>query len=103
LAFLVDPISGGAAQVLSLIASIGVLGVPYLFLIGLLRGRFAAGAVGRPATQLGPPPQPAAPRSAFRAPLHDPTLQLAYWLPEAQAYVDAEGRFFEPPEGRSTT
>jgi len=103
LAFLVDPISSSAAQVLSLIASVGVLGVPYLFLIGLLRGRFAAGAVGRMVNELGRTPEPWALRDAFREALHDPTLQLAYWLPEAHAYVDAEGRFFEPPEGRSTT
>jgi PAS domain S-box-containing protein len=103
LAFAVDPISSDTAEVMSLVASIGVLGVPFAFLVGLLRGRFAAGAVGRLVTQLGRTPEPWALRDAFRAVLHDPTLQLAYWLPEAEAYVDAEGRFFDPPEGRSTT
>jgi PAS domain S-box-containing protein len=103
LAFAVDPISSDAAGVVSLVGAVGVLAVPFVFLAGLMRGRFVAGTVGRLVTQLGRTPEPWALRDAFRAALHDPTLQLAYWLPEAGAYVDAEGRFFEPPEGRSTT
>ena len=31
--------------------------------------------------------------------LHDPTLQLAYWLPDRDGFVDAEGRPVELPAG----
>src|SRR5205085_4055414 len=48
---------------------------------------------------------PEAPRrghaqDALRRALRDPTLQLAYWLPERRAYVDVDGEPVElPPEG----
>ena len=103
LALAAEPVSHTVGVAFEIVAGLCVLAVPFLFLAGLLRGRFAAGAVGRLVTELGRTPDSGALRDAFRTALHDPTLQLAYWLPEAEAYVDAEGRFFEPPQGRSTT
>ena len=36
-------------------------------------------------------------RDALAAALGDPTLRLAFWLPEREAFVDADGRRLEPP------
>src|SRR4029453_2455200 len=45
-------------------------------------------------------------REALAEALGDPTLELAYWLPDRERYVDAEGRAVElpaPGSGRAWT
>jgi hypothetical protein len=37
-------------------------------------------------------PDPGALRAALAESLGDPTLTLAYWLPDSERFVDAEGR-----------
>ena len=67
--------------------------VPFGFLAGLLRTRLAEGAaVGELVRRLGQTPEPDALRAALAEALGDPTLTLAYWLPESERFVDAEGR-----------
>jgi signal transduction histidine kinase len=41
---------------------------------------------------VGQTPEPDALRAALAEALGDPTLTLAYWLPESERFVDAEGR-----------
>ncbi len=50
-------------------------------------------------------PAPADLRDSLARALSDPSLELAYWLPEYGVYVDLDGRPVELPslEGRSTT
>jgi signal transduction histidine kinase len=67
--------------------------VPFGFLAGLLRSRLAQGAaVSDLVRQLGQAPEPSALRAALADALGDPSLALAYWLPESEQFVDAEGR-----------
>ena len=67
--------------------------VPFGFLTGLLRSRLAEGAaVGELVRRLGQTPDPDALRAALAESLGDPSLTLAYWLPESERFVDAEGR-----------
>ena len=67
--------------------------VPFGFLIGLLRSRLAEGAaVASLVRRLGQTPEPDALRAALAEALGDPSLTLAYWLPESDRFVDAEGR-----------
>jgi signal transduction histidine kinase len=67
--------------------------VPFGFLAGLLRSRLAEGAaVGELVRRLGQAPEPDALRAALAEALGDPTLTLAYWLPDPGRFVDAEGR-----------
>jgi len=67
--------------------------VPFGFLIGLLRARLAEGAaVASIVRRLGQTPEPDALRAALAEALGDPSLTLAYWLPESERFVDAEGR-----------
>jgi signal transduction histidine kinase len=73
---------------------------PLGFLAGLARTRLDRSAVGDLAVELGEATRPGGLEQALARALHDPTVQLAYWLPDQQAFVDAAGRPVElPPEG----
>jgi signal transduction histidine kinase len=77
--------------------------IPFGFLAGLLRTRFSrAEAVNELVERLGFTPAGAAGlRDALSAALGDPSLTLAYWLPERARYVDAAGRAIELPTAGS--
>jgi signal transduction histidine kinase len=81
--------------------------VPYLFLAGLARARMLrGGAVSELVARIGGPLGGGELRDALARALNDPSLELAYWLPESQFHVDPEGRRMEPPEpgsGRATS
>ncbi|SHN83906.1 Histidine kinase-, DNA gyrase B-, and HSP90-like ATPase [Geodermatophilus obscurus] len=65
---------------------------PVALLLGLLRSQLDRSAVGRLIVELGAGlPVPERLRSVLARTLHDPTLELAYWLPERRAFVDASG------------
>jgi signal transduction histidine kinase len=73
---------------------------PLAFLAGLARTRLDRSAVGDLAVQLGEPLPPGRLEQVLARALHDPTVRLAYWLPDRDAFVDAEGRPVElPAEG----
>jgi signal transduction histidine kinase len=59
---------------------------------GAARARAERRAIAQIAVNLGKAPAPGALQSALAEALHDPELQIAYWLPAAQRYVDATGR-----------
>ncbi len=66
--------------------------VPFAFLAGMLRGRLARGAVAGLVVEIGETPAPGKLRDALARALGDPSVSLAYWLPERAQYVDADGR-----------
>jgi signal transduction histidine kinase len=73
---------------------------------GVGRARAERRAVARIAASLDQAPAPGSLQSALAAALHDPGLQIAYWLPGAQGYVDASGRAVPEPAatpGRAVT
>jgi hypothetical protein len=72
---------------------------PLAFLAGLARTRLDRLAVGDLAVELSGPLPPGGLERALARALHDPTLRLAYWLPEREAFVDAAGRPVELPAG----
>jgi signal transduction histidine kinase len=73
--------------------------IPFGFLIGLLRTRLAHGAaVSELVARLGRTPEEGELRGALADALGDPTLALAYWLPDAQRFVDAAGRDVAMPD-----
>jgi signal transduction histidine kinase len=88
-------------------ATLVVIGLcPIVFLLGLLDARLARSAVGDLIVELQSDPAPANLRDALARALRDPSLELAYWLPDYEAYVDREGREVEVDaraEGRVTT
>ncbi len=93
------------AQTLALFASIACL--PFAFLVGLLRSRFSeADAITALLAQLGEGGGRGALRDALADALGDPTLELAYWVPGQDAYVDAAGqavRVDPAPAGKVST
>jgi signal transduction histidine kinase len=76
--------------------------VPFAFLAGLLRSRVAAAAaVSDLVARLGAGRRRGALRDALAEALGDPSLELAYWLPEREEWVDAAGAVFELPDEAS--
>jgi signal transduction histidine kinase len=74
-------------------ATLFVIGLaPFAFLLGLLDARLARSAVGDLVLELRSDPAPRDLREALAQALRDPSLALAYWLPDFHTYVDLEGR-----------
>ena len=84
-----------------------VIGIaPVAFLIALLDARLARSAVGDLVVELDADPGPTDLRDALSRALGDPSLALAYWLPEFESWADLDGRSVELPahdNGRATT
>jgi signal transduction histidine kinase len=85
----------------------GVIGIAAVaFLIALLDARLARSAVSDLVVELDADPGPADLRNALSRALGDPSLTLAYWLPEFESWADLDGRPVELPahdNGRATT
>jgi len=76
---------------------------PIAFLLGLLDARLARSAVGDLIVELGNEPGPQDLRDALAHALRDPSLTLAYWLPNFQTYVDVNGRPVRLPDDDTRT
>src|SRR5215210_7267217 len=79
---------------------IGLILTPAAFLTGLLRTRLARGGFAELVVELRGL-HGGALQAALARTLRDPTLVLAGWLPEYEAYVDAGGRVVLPPAAGS--
>jgi signal transduction histidine kinase len=81
--------------------------VPYVFLAGLVRGRWIRGrGLGTLITRLGQAPSAGGLREELARALGDPSVELAYWLPDTRQYVGATGHPLvlpAPGDGRSVT
>jgi signal transduction histidine kinase len=88
-------------------ATFAIIGLaPIAFLIALLDARLARSDVGGLLVELRADPAPAELRDALARTLRDPSLTLAFWLPQFNSWADLEGRAVELPkagEGRATT
>jgi signal transduction histidine kinase len=71
--------------------------VPIAFLVGILHARLARSAVSDLFVDLAPDPAPSDLRDALARALRDPSLTLAYWLPEFQSWADSDGQAVELP------
>jgi signal transduction histidine kinase len=88
----------GALENLERARVIALAAVPFAFLAGLARSRVAgAAALSELVARLGE--RPAALRDAVADALGDPTLEVAYWLPEREEWVDAAGGPYALPNG----
>ena len=74
--------------------------VPLAYLVGLFRARLGRVAVSDLVMELDQAPEPGRLRDSLARALHDPSLELAYWVPEAEAYVGIDGRPVEPVASR---
>jgi PAS domain S-box-containing protein len=91
----VSLVSEAASEVLWWLVLFAYASVPLAFLAGLLRTRMARTAVARLVVELGASAGPESAREALRRALGDPSLELAYWIPENGRYLDVEGRPLE--------
>ena len=79
---------------------------PVAFLVALLDARLARSSVGDLLVELRADPAPAELREPIARALNDPSLELAYWLPQFGSWADSEGRRDQLPregDGRATT
>jgi len=82
-----------------------LVAMPFAFLLGLLRARLGRLAVGSLLVDLETNGAPADLAGALARALRDPSLTLAYWVPDQRSYVDLDGRRVELVEtdGRAVT
>ena len=87
--------------------SLSLAAIPQGFLYGLLRTQIGrSGAVRGLIAEIEASDEPQRLRAALRRALGDPTLELVYWLPEDDTYVDIDGDLVARPddgEGRAVT
>ncbi|HEV2874440.1 MAG TPA: histidine kinase [Thermoleophilaceae bacterium] len=94
-------------DVLALVTMVPLGLVPYMFLATLIRARMIqTGAAGELIARMGETPRRGELREELARALGDPSLELVYWLPDDQRFVDARGRPVELPQpasGRGVT
>jgi len=78
---------------------------PIVFLVAILQARLGRASVGELVEALGVNQGPADLQEAVARALRDPSVRLAYWLPEFDSYADVDGRKLELEDspGRSST
>lgn len=82
---------------------VAIAGVPVAFVLAALRGSFARTAEAEAlATWLGSGPVRPPLAEALARALGDPSVVLAYWLPERSEFVDVSGQVVEVPSPGST-
>jgi signal transduction histidine kinase len=88
------------------LATFAVVGTaPIVFLAAMLQARLSRASVAELLVDLGVKPDPAELQEAVARALRDPSVTLAYWLPEFDSYADVDGRQIELEQvpGRSST
>jgi PAS domain S-box-containing protein len=71
--------------------------VPVAFAVGLLRTRLAQAGVGRLLVELDHSPEARTLQESLGRALGDPSLEVAYWLPDQEAFVDRDGNPLPQP------
>jgi signal transduction histidine kinase len=79
--------------------------VPLAYLLGLFRARLGRLALSDLVMELDQAPEPGKLRDSLARALRDPSLELAYWVPESDGYVGIDGRPVDPVAsgGRAVT
>jgi signal transduction histidine kinase len=88
--------SGNIVDVVNVPVMLAFAALPFAFLAGLMRNRWSrAGAVGELVERLGV--DRASLTETLSDAMGDPTLRLAYWLPQAGRFVDGTGHTMDLP------
>jgi PAS domain S-box-containing protein len=102
----VGAVSPPVSNVLFWLLLFAVASVPLAFLSGLVRTRLARASVSELVLELGQARDGNSTRDALRKALGDPSLQLAYWLPDRRRWVGPTGWEFDieaESQGHRTT
>ena len=78
-----------------------LVALPFGFLIGLLRSGLDMSSIGDLVVKLSGGLAPEQLRPALARALHDPSLEVAYWLPDQGWFADLEGSRLELPTADS--
>ena len=100
LALVAGSVSTRAGDLIFWVVVVTFACVPPAFIAGLLSGRLAREGVGQLILELGQAHAPGELREALARALGDPTLRLAYWIPETHSYADLDGSPIELPQER---
>jgi signal transduction histidine kinase len=97
--------AGGHFAPLNWVLLATLTAVPLGVLADMLRARLARSAVGELVVELSANPAPTHLRDSLARALHDPSLRLAYWLPEFETYADGCGQPIDVrrEQGKTTT
>ena len=96
----VEIFSARAAKPLEYVFHAAFAAVPFAFLAGVLRARLARSAVGELLLKLAE--GGASLRDALARALHDPSLDIVYWLPQRGVFVWHDGNVFVDEGGPRT-
>jgi PAS domain S-box-containing protein len=91
---LIATISASAGFIIELAALASLALMPVAFVAGVLRTRLARAGIADLAIAIG---NGTPLRDALADALGDPSLQLAYWSPERDSWVDEDGRMLSDP------
>ena len=96
----IETVTGSPQRWATLLAVVARIMIPLAFLYGLLRSRVERSGVGDLVVELDGSGGDAL-RDALARTLHDPTLELAYWVQDRKAFADASGKEFTLPSENS--
>ena len=96
----VGTVDASAGLVVELVAICSLALMPIAFLAGILRTRLARAGIADLVIALG---NGTPLKAALADALGDPSLDLAYWSPQRQGWVDDEGRTLSEPIARGRT
>jgi signal transduction histidine kinase len=104
-AFVLSGPAPAASRGVSSATQIALATVPLAFLLGLFNARLARAGVSDLVLALAQMPEPGRLRDALARALGDPSLELAYWIPESETYAGIDGRpvSLQAHEGRTVT
>jgi signal transduction histidine kinase len=86
-----DQASAGVTRGLQAAEQVALATVPIAYLFGLFQTRLARAGLGELVVELGSNPEQGRLRDALARALKDPSLELGYWMPASQEYLDVEG------------
>jgi signal transduction histidine kinase len=87
-----DQESAGITRGLQSAEQLALATVPLAYLFGLFQTRLARIGIGELVVELGNNPEQGQLRDALARALRDSSLELGYWIPASQEYVDVEGK-----------
>ena len=90
--------SGTRLEPLDVLIYLAQIAIPIAVLFVMLQSRMARAGVADLVVELGQTPTPARLRDALANALGDPSLQVAYWAPAQERFVDAAGETMVLPE-----
>jgi len=93
-----DKIAGERTELIAWILAFTFIALPVALLANLLRMRLARTAVGELLVDLHRDGQPSHLQDALRRALGDPSLEIAFWLPEYETYADLAGNKLALPD-----